>query len=1436
MLNYSQFYTNNGIRQINQLISPPMKSLGKLYLPLNSAYHYLSTDEEEVGVTPNDPIMRLVHSEVMVEHITAIDEEHALGRVTRMSLQENNIISQYHRTYAKYRNAYNNKSLIKNQQVLLVLSYCLIARHYRYATNVQSDYDRWYNSFSAVVHRINTLAEQGDRQQFILLDVPTILPSIPNLTNDSKEINATFNKRFGRDAQKMILTFWQWLDGQDRAKSPLSRLTAKALKQTNLILQHKGMWSVISLGLLDGWRLESNGPDDKAKPGQINGDKLQLRFLRGLMSLVESATAASDEEVENEVEEKEGGSSDPLPDDALMANKTTKVVKPPKSMTVADIINRGTGSAPAAKAEEEDTDDEADLTVEEEVISDEEIAKDLAQLAAIVDMEDEADSERAMGYKGYTPPVDTPEGGIERHANVLARKGLISAAELRRFNSMGQKYQNLPNPFGEGTLGQFAVIDQESLKIAETTPIAEPMTGVLDQSMLSSSIKDMDDRYVKEVLNKDIVNMCLQIQRSGVIVTDYKVVTTEDYSDHFDTHIISLQPLQGKATTLRVQVPKIRPDATFKAAGVINHMRKQRGDVPIRKKGTFEVVLTSYYSKMFVLRSEKSVHNYAKWLVNRIIAAGINPDVDSIKDLRMGNSLNHEIPLPRAYTIISSKINGFTAGEYEFSFDWYETGAFFGSELIELINGKENKKLNLVPIAKNKDMALVMQPDGMIFEISIKDASYVPVPKGDIETVLGLDISGRPVDIAEVGIMGKDIPLGFLMAQHVGLGNLLATLKPSHRREKKGANYKLASHEYIIKFEDEVLILDRREVKHALIFAGFNSYHREIKRYSIYDFDRRDVYANILDSLKITARWVREFDLMFDQWVDPITRDLLVAMQEPTDLFNLFRRCAELLVTDDYPREMDMAYMRDKGYERISGMIYGEIIKGLRGYNSKPSRANASVDVNPMAVWMGMIKDQTVRPVDQSNPIQALKDKEVVIYSGAGGRSGQSMTASSRVFDRNCMGVTSEATVDSGDVATITYLTADPNYDSLRGTTRRIGNELKGKTAKLISTSWCLAPGADNDDGKRINFISIQNSQTTHCVGRTALPVRTGYERVMAHRCDELYAKVASGNGKIIGLTDSVITVEYDTGEQAAYPIGRQFGAWGGVTQPHDLVTDLKLGDKVKKGDAILYNSNYFVRDTLDPSQLIFTTQTLASVVLWESTDTLEDSNAITPALASRLATTGTTIRYITVSFDEEIRKLLKVGDVVTPESILCTIHPATIGGADLFDDEAIGTLSAIDASTPSANVSGRIDRTEVLYTGELDEMSKTLRALAEKSDFEIHKYRKQLKQRTVDGRVEPGFRANGVEVGSNMVVIKVYITGNVPMDVGDKCVFGNQMKSIVGRVATEGLFTEDGTPVEGVFSYDSNLRRIARSTERVGTTGVLCDFTGEQAVAAYES
>jgi len=357
-----------------------------------------------------------------------------------------------------------------------------------------------------------------------------------------------------------------------------------------------------------------------------------------------------------------------------------------------------------------------------------------------------------------------------------------------------------------------------------------------------------------------------------------------------------------------------------------------------------------------------------------------------------------------------------------------------------------------------------------------------------------------------------------------------------------------------------------------------------------------------------------------------------------------------------------------------------------------------------------------------------------------------------------------------------------------------------------------------------------------HCDDYRPVPTRTGYERVLAHRVDPIYANTAKKPGTVTKITKTSMLVTYDDGELVHYELGRKFGIWSGKTIPHQLATTLKVGEKVDAGTILTYNSNFFDADTLSPGQVVYKAGVLARTVLWESADTLEDSCALSADFNGKLSTTATHIRYIKVSFDQDVRNMVQVGESVDADSILCTVLNPVGGNSDLFNDAALDILKAIANLNPRAKHEGVIEKIEVLYSGDVEEMSDSLRQLVDKSDEELYRYRRMMKLSPASGNVDASYRCDGKPIGIDTVAIKVYITGPVGMGAGDKVVFAHQMKSIVGRIITTPITTEDGKPVDAIFGYQSIANRIARSPELLGTTNTLLLLATDDVVKTYFS
>lgn len=316
---------------------------------------------------------------------------------------------------------------------------------------------------------------------------------------------------------------------------------------------------------------------------------------------------------------------------------------------------------------------------------------------------------------------------------------------------------------------------------------------------------------------------------------------------------------------------------------------------------------------------------------------------------------------------------------------------------------------------------------------------------------------------------------------------------------------------------------------------------------------------------------------------------------------------------------------------------------------------------------------------------------------------------------------------------------------------------------------------------------------------------------------------------------DGSILIEYEDGTQKGIQLGRRYGAAAGLTIAHDIVSDLQVDQEFKKGDIISYNKGFFEKDILDPTNVIWKIGVVAKTVLWESSQTLEDASSISKKLADKLKTKITKVKQVVVNFDQEIKDILKPGNPVEHQTILCTIEDPMTSGAGLFDENTLSTLQMFSNQTPTAKTKGILERIEIYYNGEKEDMSDSLRTLADASDRALASKLRSLGKNTLTGQVDEGYRIDGNPLQIDQLVIKFFLTNDVSAGIGDKGVFANQMKTVFSEVMEYEMRTESGEEIDAVFGQKSIDDRIVLSATTIGTTNTLLDIIGKKAVKIYE-
>lgn len=339
---------------------------------------------------------------------------------------------------------------------------------------------------------------------------------------------------------------------------------------------------------------------------------------------------------------------------------------------------------------------------------------------------------------------------------------------------------------------------------------------------------------------------------------------------------------------------------------------------------------------------------------------------------------------------------------------------------------------------------------------------------------------------------------------------------------------------------------------------------------------------------------------------------------------------------------------------------------------------------------------------------------------------------------------------------------------------------------------------------------------------------------MIAHRTDDNFAATAKQKGTVKKVTKEVIVVEYEDGTERRVALGRTFGSASGSTYPHLLETQLVEGETFVEGDCLAYNSNFFEPDPFNRKEVLWKAGVMTKVALVESTDTFEDSSAISERISKEMTTAVTKVRTLFFNFEQEVKNLVEIGEKVTPETILCTIEDAVGSEVSKLDEKTTTALQLLSANTPRAKHAGVVEKIVVTYHGNKDDMSESLRKIADASDKVIAKKRKALNKPVVTGQVRDSIRIDSTVLEVDQAVVEVFISKDDESSTGDKGVFGGQMKTVFARVMSGVNETESGESLDALFSYASIDNRIVYSPFVMGTTNTLLRVLGKRIAQNY--
>lgn len=668
-----------------------------------------------------------------------------------------------------------------------------------------------------------------------------------------------------------------------------------------------------------------------------------------------------------------------------------------------------------------------------------------------------------------------------------------------------------------------------------------------------------------------------------------------------------------------------------------------------------------------------------------------------------------------------------------------------------------------------------------------------------------------------------------LFAEYLRTKVLHITLEQISTGSRKQLKYSPKPNDISIRFADRVLWFNRYPLEKSLVLAGLDDF--DLTKYSMADFESNDVYFQLLQDRGKSINYIKGIDSFFDLFVDNMTYNILRTMNEPTNVRDLLIRSAELLSTLDHKLTSAKANHRLRGYEQFNTVLYNELARQFSSYQANRNGKGVTFSINPEAIYLRLISNASMVPSEAANPIQYVKEQSYMTYAGVGGRTAESFVVDDRTYSLDDVGVISEATVDNFKVGMMGQLSWNPMIENTEGI---LGDMPADQVPN--SRGWCATtvtfPFGNRDDANRINFISVQSTHMvpTETVGKQR--VRTGYERVFAHRCGKQFAGIAEKDGKITSIDEKLklIQVTYSDGTEDYFKYGEDYSEIQGFYASEDVRCNVRAGQKIKKGDIITYNAGFFNLDPMS-NQLDLSIGVQANVAFIELDVNYEDATEISQRLADKLNIFPVQEQVISLNKDSLIHKCVEVGDHVKigdPLMIFEEDISEDGNNADSFelDEDTTQLLVNLNKKIPKAKFSGEVVKVDVHYGCPISEMHPSLATIVRNITAPINKASKLASDSLAADEFPPStvmpstVKFKGVQFDEETVVFTIYIKEHETTTVGDKIVVCNQLKNTISSVMSHKTLTEDDQEVDVLFSSTSAARRIVLSPILMGLSG----------------
>ena len=240
------------VTRINKLTIPRHIFPAALYLPTNSAIHFIAESEQAIGIDSSYNLLRNASGQIYTFHVVTL--VHKVGNVSSTHVAPTPLIRRYQKTHLNIRPITNLDRTLSNNPAPVVLNYSLLPRLNKYSNNALIVYQEWFNIRATMWDMVHQIG--GRRSQFINYQLPEVLPTKANLIKYAAAFKVGAIGDFHDTNVLNILELWRIISLD--VASPVSAIPAETIEHINLVFSESGVLIVVRLQELLEWAQQDN--------------------------------------------------------------------------------------------------------------------------------------------------------------------------------------------------------------------------------------------------------------------------------------------------------------------------------------------------------------------------------------------------------------------------------------------------------------------------------------------------------------------------------------------------------------------------------------------------------------------------------------------------------------------------------------------------------------------------------------------------------------------------------------------------------------------------------------------------------------------------------------------------------------------------------------------------------------------------------------------------------------------------------------------------------------------------------------------------------------------------------------------------------------------------------------------------------------------------